>query len=51
MNAARENALFEHSNVTQAILRMAVPTVIGQIILVIYNMADTFSSRRPATTR
>ena len=42
MNAARENALCEHSNVTQAILRMAVPTVIGQIILVIYNMADTF---------
>ena len=42
MNAARENELFEHSNVTQAILRMAVPTVIGQIILVIYNMADTF---------
>ena len=42
MNAARENALFEHSNVTQAILRMAIPTVIGQIILVIYNMADTF---------
>ena len=42
MNAAQENALFEHSNVTQAILRMAIPTVIGQIILVIYNMADTF---------
>ena len=42
MNATRENELFEHSNVTQAILRMAVPTVIGQIILVIYNMADTF---------
>ena len=42
MNAAQENALFEHSNVTHAILRMAVPTVIGQIILVIYNMADTF---------
>ena len=42
MNAAQENVLFEHSNVTHAILRMAVPTVIGQIILVIYNMADTF---------
>lgn len=42
MNAAQEHALFEHSNVTCAILRMAVPTVIGQIILVIYNMADTF---------
>ncbi|MCR5576864.1 MAG: hypothetical protein K6F56_07640 [Oscillospiraceae bacterium] len=42
MNAAQENALFEHSSVTHAILRMAIPTVIGQIILVIYNMADTF---------
>ncbi len=42
MNAARQRELFEHSDVTSAILRMAVPTVIGQIILVIYNMADTF---------
>ena len=42
MNAAKQRELFENSNVTQAILRMAVPTVIGQIILVIYNMADTF---------
>ena len=26
----------------EAIIRLAVPTIIGQIILVIYNMADTF---------
>ena len=42
MNAAKQRELFEHSSVTNAILRMAIPTVIGQIILVIYNMADTF---------
>ncbi len=37
-----EKDLFENSPVLKAILRLAVPTVIGQIILVIYNMADTF---------
>ena len=37
-----EQDLFENSPVLKAILRLAVPTVIGQIILVIYNMADTF---------
>ncbi len=34
--------LFERMPVSQAILRLAVPTVMTQIILVIYNMADTF---------
>ena len=42
MNAAQKHDLFESSNVTEAIVRMALPTVVGQIILVIYNMADTF---------
>ncbi|MBR1456116.1 MAG: hypothetical protein IJ594_03010 [Oscillospiraceae bacterium] len=42
MNAAKERELFEQVGVTTAIVRMAVPTVVGQIILVIYNMADTF---------
>ncbi|MBR5108945.1 MAG: MATE family efflux transporter [Clostridia bacterium] len=37
-----ERDLFVNSPVLKAILRLAVPTVIGQIILVIYNMADTF---------
>ena len=37
-----ERELFERSPILQAILRLAIPTVIGQIILVIYNMADTF---------
>ena len=37
-----ERELFERSPILQAIMRLAIPTVIGQIILVIYNMADTF---------
>ena len=34
--------LFEKVSVLKAIIKLAVPTVICQIILVIYNMADTF---------
>lgn len=34
--------LFEEMPVFQAIMKLAVPAVIGQIILVIYNMADTY---------
>ncbi len=42
MNPAKEKELFEDCSVTSAILRLAFPTVIGQIILVVYNLADTF---------
>ena len=35
-------ALFETLPVWQAILKLALPSVAGQIILVIYNMADAF---------
>lgn len=38
----REKTLFEDTPVLEAIVRLAFPTVIGQIILVLYNMADTF---------
>ena len=34
--------LFENTSVARAIARLAIPTMIGQIIGVIYNMADTF---------
>ncbi len=34
--------LFEEQSVFHVILQLAVPTIISQIILVIYNMADTF---------
>ena len=39
---AVETRIFEKDEIVSAVLRLAVPTVIGQIILVIYNMADTY---------
>ena len=42
MNQLQEKNLFESAPMPEAIFRLALPTVIGQIILVIYNMADTF---------
>lgn len=38
----REELLFSSMPVPRAILKLAVPTVISQIITIIYNMADTF---------
>ena len=40
MNESKE--LFEELPVSKAVLSLAIPTVISQIITVIYNMADTF---------
>jgi len=34
--------LFENTPIFEAVMKLAVPTVMGQIILVVYNMADTF---------
>lgn len=38
----REEYLFEDAPVSRAVLSLVVPTVISQLITVIYNMADTF---------
>ena len=37
-----EKEIFEKMPVNRSILTLALPAVAGQIILVIYNMADTF---------
>ncbi|MBE5997514.1 MAG: hypothetical protein E7240_09255 [Lachnospiraceae bacterium] len=34
--------IFEQETVLKAVLRLALPTILSQIILVVYNMADTF---------
>ena len=39
---ATETRLFAQAPVLRAVLALAIPTVISQIILVVYNMADTF---------
>lgn len=40
MNTNEE--VFKNAPVKQAVLKMAVPTVVSSLVLVIYNMADTF---------
>ncbi len=43
MGNKRDNtAIFEEMPVSKAVMTMAVPTVISQLIVLIYNMADTF---------
>ena len=39
---AAQTRIFEEYPILRAVLALAIPTVISQIILVIYNMADTF---------
>lgn len=39
---ATNKDLFESTNVRKAVLTLALPTVMSQLITVIYNMADTF---------
>ena len=42
MENTKNRELFESMPVAKAVRTMAVPTVIGQLIILIYNMADTF---------
>ena len=42
MNQEKNRELFESMPVSKAVRTMAIPTVIGQLIVLIYNMADTF---------
>ena len=39
--------LFEQMPVPKAVMTMAVPTIIAQLIILIYNMADTLWWRGP----
>ena len=41
-NTSRKTALFETVAVPKALLTMAVPTIVSQLITLIYNMADTW---------
>ncbi len=42
MNKASKTELFEKMPVPQAVFKMSVPTVISSLVMVIYNLADTF---------
>ena len=40
--AKSKEMIFESDNVKVAILRLALPTIISQLITTVYNLADTF---------
>lgn len=42
MSNSKNRELFEDMPVAKAVRTMAIPSIIGQIIVLIYNMADTF---------
>ncbi len=37
-----EKNIFEQSSISGALMQLALPTILGQIVIVFYNMADTF---------
>jgi len=44
----KNRELFEKMPVYQALIKMCVPTIIGQMVVLVYNMADTFFIGRTA---
>ena len=42
MATANSKEIFETLPVPQAVRAMALPTIFGQLVILIYNMADTF---------
>lgn len=48
MTKYTEKELFESVPVPRAVATLAVPTIISQVVTMIYNLADTFLSVRSA---
>lgn len=42
MITTREEKIFKNAPIPKAVATMAIPTVIGQLIILFYNLADTF---------
>lgn len=42
MKEAENRALFESAPMRQVLVTLAIPTIIGQLVILIYNLADTF---------
>lgn len=42
MDAAKKRSVFEERSIGSALVYLAIPSVIGQIVMVVYNLADTF---------
>lgn len=46
MTKLSEKELFETASVPRAVATLAIPTIISQVVTMIYNLADTFLSAR-----
>ena len=44
----KKNELFTSIPVGKAVAKLAIPTVVSQIIVILYSLADTFLSDRSA---
>lgn len=42
MNDEKSIEIFENMPIKQAVIKLAVPTVIGQLVVLVYNLADTW---------
>ena len=42
METTAKNDLFENAPVSSAVARLAIPTIISSLVMVIYNLADTY---------
>ena len=42
MEQAKEKQIFEQMPIPKAVFTLAVPTVISQLIILIYNLSDTW---------
>src|SRR5574344_843117 len=42
MESSQKTMLFENMPIPQAVMKLSVPTVISSLVMVIYNLADTF---------
>ena len=42
MENTQKTQLFEQMPIPQAVVRLAVPTIISSLVIVIYNLADTY---------
>ena len=42
MENTQKTQLFEQMPIPQAVVRLAVPTIISSLVMVIYNLADTY---------
>lgn len=38
----KQTGIFENDSIPKALLKLSLPTILGQIVVVVYNMADTF---------